>query len=82
MYWENLKKCVNPKVLHEAHGVYGNECEVLMSKKSMPSMALKKMENCKSLMKALINQMRMTMTTMEIWGNLKWMRNGLNLKMM
>ena len=48
----------------------------------MPSMASKRMENRKSLMKAQIDQMRMTVTVMEIRRNLKWMRNRLNLKTM
>ena len=55
---------------------------ILMKKKSMPSMALRRMENCKALMKALIDQMRMTVTMIEIWRNLKWMRNRLNPKTM
>ena len=33
------------------------------------------------LMKAPVDRMRMTMTTMEIRRNLKWIRNGLRMKM-
>jgi len=41
---------------------------ILMKKKSMPSMALRRMENHKALMKPLpvIDQMRMTVTLIEI----------------
>ena len=54
---------------------------ILMRKNLMPSMALKRMENHKALMKAQIDQMRMTMTMMEIQRNLKQMKKGWNLKM-
>jgi hypothetical protein len=64
------------------HGVYDDECEGLTEEEINAFYGFEEDGELQVLDETLINQMRMTVTTMEIWRNLKWMRNGLNLKTM